>query len=64
MTNYEKIMTDMTPEKLARTLNWSYSCYICAYRDKRHCGFHCLGGVEEWLKQEAKMEGENCNGND
>lgn len=53
MTNYEKIMNEMTPAKLAILLDWHTPCFICAYRNTVHCGFHCLDGIEEWLKEDA-----------
>ena len=59
MTNYEKIMTDMTPEKLAELISENTldnPCQFCAYRDETRCGFRCTEGIEKWLKQEAKED--------
>ena len=55
MTNYEKIMTDMTPEKLTEFIfgGIANACCMCAYRDKQRCGFRCTEGIEKWMKQEA-----------
>ena len=62
MTNYEKIMRDMTPEKLAELISENTldnPCQFCAYyRDSflsRPCKT-CSEGIEEWLKQEEKDE--------
>jgi hypothetical protein len=58
MTNYEKIMNDMTPEMYAEIIleGMFNPCLMCAYRDKTRCAFHCLDGIEKWLKQEAEDE--------
>ena len=60
MTNYEKIMEEMTAEELAELLTGNFSksntCLMCAYRNTARCAFHCLDGIEEWLKQEAKED--------
>ena len=59
MTNYEKIMNDMTPEKLAELISENTldnPCQFCAYRDETRCGFRCTEGIEKWLKQEAEDE--------
>ena len=54
MTNYEKIMTDMTPEKLAEIIDGvTNPCLMCVYREKEDCLFRCIDGTEEWMKQEA-----------
>ena len=62
MTNYEKIMRDMTPEKLAELIaedTLDNPCNFCAYYMdsflNRPCKT-CSEGIEEWLKQEAKDE--------
>lgn len=52
MTNYERVMNEMTPEKLADMIY--HACLMCAYRNKSNCSFRCRDGIEEWLKQEAK----------
>lgn len=58
MTNYEKIMEEMTAEELAELLTGNFSerntCLMCAYRNTARCAFHCLDGIEEWLKQEER----------
>ena len=54
MTNYEKVMNEMTPEKLADMIDHgTASCLMCTYRNKSNCSFHCRDGIEEWLNQEA-----------
>lgn len=56
MTNYEKIMRDMTPEKLAELISENTldnPCLTCAYREKEDCLFRCIDGTEEWMKEEA-----------
>ena len=62
MTNYEKIMRDMTPEKLAELIaedTLDNPCNFCAYYMdsflNRPCKT-CSEGIEEWLKQEAKED--------
>ena len=57
MTNYEKIMNDMTPEKLAELLTGNSernTCLMCAYRNIARCAFQCLDGIEKWLKKEEE----------
>lgn len=56
MTNYEIVMRDMTPEKLAELIadNGHNVCLCCAYKEEDKCGCNCLHGIEKWLKQEAK----------
>ena len=59
MTNYEKIMSEMTVEKLAELISENTldnPCHFCAYRDETRCGFRCTEGIEKWLKQEAKED--------
>ena len=59
MTNYEKIMSEMTPEKLTEIIfdGIANSCCMCAYRDKQRCGFCCTEGIEKWMKQEEEKDG-------
>ena len=55
MTNYEKIMSEMTVEKLAELISENTldnPCQFCAYRDETRCGFRCTEGIEKWLKQD------------
>ena len=52
MTNYERIMSEMTPEKLADGI--ANACCMCAYREETRCGFRCTEGIEKWLNQEAE----------
>ena len=62
MTNYEKIMIDMTPEKLAELISENTldnPCNFCAYRDETRCGFRCIDGTEEWMKQKADDAAQN-----
>ena len=54
MTNYEKIMRDMTPEKLAEQA--TNPCLMCVYREQTDCKFRCREGIEKWLNQEAEDE--------
>lgn len=57
MTNYEKIMNDMTPEKLAEIMDQATNlCLMCVYREQTYCKFRCRDGTEKWLKQEAEDE--------
>lgn len=62
MTNYEKIMSEMTVEKLAEMINDGIisceycACEYCALREKELCGWNCHTGIEQWLKQEAEDE--------
>lgn len=54
MTNYERIMNEMTPEKLTGFIFGGIvnACCMCAYRDETRCGFRCTEGIEKWMKQE------------
>ena len=59
MTNYENMIRDMTPEKLAELISENTldnPCNFCAYyRDSflsRPCKT-CSDGIAEWLKREA-----------
>ena len=58
MTNYEKIIEEMTAEELAELLTGNFSksntCLMCAYRNTDRCAFHCLDGIETWLNQEVE----------
>ena len=57
MTNYENMIHDMTPEKLAEIIDGvTNPCLTCAYREKKDCLFRCIDGIEEWMKQEEKDE--------
>lgn len=51
-TNYEKLMNEMTPGKLAEITD--NQCLVCVCRKQTHCKFSCREGIEKWLKQEAK----------
>ena len=62
MTNYENMIRDMTPEKLAELISENTldnPCDFCAYYMdsflNRACRT-CSEGIEEWLKQEAKED--------
>ena len=62
MTNYEKIMNDMTPEKLAELISENTldnPCNFCAYYMdsflNRPCKT-CSEGIEKWLKREAAKD--------
>ena len=61
MTNYEKIMSEMTPEKLTVFIfgGIANACCMCAYRDETRCGFRCTEGIEKWLNQEAVNRNES-----
>ena len=56
MTNYEKVMNDMTPEMFAEIIldGMFNPCLMCAYREKKACLFRCIEGIEEWMKQEEE----------
>lgn len=62
MTNYDRVMNEMTPEKLAELISENTldnPCHFCAYYMdsflNRACRT-CSEGIEEWLKQEAKED--------
>lgn len=58
MTNYERIMSEMTVEKLAEMINDGIiSCEYCALREKELCEWNCHTGIEQWLKQEEEKDG-------
>lgn len=60
MTNYEKIMNDMTPEKLAEIIDGvTNECLMCAYHKKTYCMAQCSEGIERWLNQEAVNRNES-----
>lgn len=56
MKNYEKVMSEMTPEKLTGFIfgGIANSCCMCVYRDKQRCSFRCTEGIEKWMNQEAE----------
>ena len=60
MTNYEKLMKDMTIEKLAMLIACDLEnnpCLHCDGKNNLSCDFcSCLAGIEEWLKQDAEDE--------
>lgn len=58
MTNYEKIMSEMTVDKMIDLItdDGLNACKYCALREKNVCGWHCNNGIELWLKQEVKDE--------
>lgn len=54
MTNYEKIMSEMTPEMFVEILSGAANpCLMCSYRKQAHCPCRCQEGIKKWLKQEA-----------
>ena len=59
-TNFSRMIKNMTAEDMAELLTGNFSktntCLMCAYRNI-YCAFHCLDGIETWLKQEAKDGG-------
>lgn len=59
-TNFSRMIKNMTAEDMAELLTGNFSktntCLMCAYRNIDLCAFHCLYGIETWLKQEAKDE--------
>ena len=59
-TNFNKLIQNMTIEDMAELLTGNFSksntCLMCAYRNTDRCAFHCLDGIETWLKQEAEDE--------
>lgn len=60
MTNYEKIMSEMTPEMFVEILDGTTNpCLMCVYREQTDCKFRCLEGIEKWLKQEAVNRNES-----
>lgn len=59
MTNYEIVMRDMTPEKLAELIECSAAvniCSFCIFQRDYACHWNCHNGIEQWLKQEAKED--------
>ena len=60
MTNYEKIMSEMTAEKLAVLLSENYldnPCQYCMRFNKQDSACSvCADGIAEWLKEEAKED--------
>ena len=59
MTQYDKIMQDMTPRDYAERLFTDHlKCYYCAYRGKIACHpakpIICIDGITEWLNQKVK----------
>ena len=66
MTNYENMIRDMTPEKLAELISENTldnPCHFCAYRDETRCGFRCIDGTEEWLKQKVRIRNDESRSN-
>ena len=58
MTNYEKIIASLTPERLAEKLEMQ-GCYDCpVIRNGNHCPVNltlrCKNIIVDWLKQEAE----------
>ena len=56
MKNYDRVMSEMTPEKLTELIldGIANSCHACAYRENRGCDFCCHEGIEKWMNQEEK----------
>lgn len=61
MTNYEKVMNDMTPEMFAEIIleGMFNPCLMCAYRNTVRCSSGCIDGIEKWLKEEAVNRNES-----
>ena len=57
MTNYEKMMSEMTVEKMAEHLN-KVNCYRCKNCPVVKCEFPktCYENIKEWLGSEAEEE--------
>ena len=53
-TNYEKLMKDITPEKLADCID--KGCNHCIYQRTNCAGQTCSKGIKSWLEQEADDE--------
>ena len=53
MTNYEKLMSEMTVEKLA-DLIVSRSCSVCIHAKYLDCYF-CSEGLKKYLNKEVKL---------
>lgn len=53
MTNYEKIMSDISLDKMAHLIKDS-SCWHCVYNRNKFCGYDCLNGIKKWLKKQSK----------
>ena len=57
MTNYKKIMNEMTVKKLAEIIDGvTNPCLMCAYHKKTYCMAKCTEGIEKWLNQEEKED--------
>lgn len=59
MTQYDKIMQEMTPSKYAERLFTDHlKCYYCVYRGKIACHpakpIICIDGIIKWLSREVK----------
>ena len=59
MTNYEKIISGLNPEKLAKLIIHIPDCKLCPLLDE--CGlfkkdWNCQHEVKKWLEQEAEDE--------
>lgn len=68
MTNYEKLMQDMTPDHLAHIIIQMETCEFCAYKfscHEMHRWRDCTEGVKAWLKQPVEAttkQGGDSNG--
>ena len=54
MTNYEKMMSEMTVEKMAELFNKA-NCYKCKNCPVEKCEFSktCYENIKEWLESEV-----------
>lgn len=68
MTNYDRVMSEMTPGKLAVIILagnnmavMSSQCLVCSYQEELlregYCPGSCREGIEKWLNQEEEKDG-------
>ena len=54
MTNYEKLMAEMTPEKMANILDRERRCPFIGRLGSKCLTDNCPDCILDWLKQEAE----------
>jgi hypothetical protein len=54
MTNYERLMSDMTPERLVALMRHDCICNEVFKDDPNHRCWNCIKCKTDWLRQEAK----------
>ena len=58
MTNYEKIIKNMSVDEVAKFIDATiYCCECCIYTDTEECKLaSCRSGIKKWLESESKKE--------